>query len=473
MAEARFAGMLDYLAALKRNKLTSDPSKLDALFQACMVDIENAPPIAMGSGTSILKMLAEADVPENWRLDLSNLVQKKVQAGMGSEGLKPKGEKKTQLCENLPNYFLKSDWDNMAADAGVLKKCLIMANRMAVLGLLNPDEPTAVAVVAIAYVAAHKGPMDELRVNPVSALSNVRAFKTHIHGLKGYKKADIKIFPGDPAELPPDLLRRAYGQQMPVKCQVDESAVRFLRDVLPARDSHASIRGMCGKPGLQHLQASQENPQLQLATALREFKQLLFQEGPDNVQLTMLPPKKNKQLLGLGFDSGRSAGSSRDPPAPGPVEPDEALFKDEEEAAPKAEEKEVPATAPSQSAKKDVGGMAKDILEVIEKKPAATQKKTAAKPKADSKSKAAPKKKAALPNKEEPPPKKAKASLPFPGESGEPVRCGNVTIYLCPKSMSYRVKLAGEKKDKAFSWKMDGAKACWARVKEHVLSVAE
>lgn len=139
MAEARFAGMLEYLAALKRNKLTSEPSKLDALFQACMLDIENAPPIAMGSGTSILKMLAEADVPENWRHDLSNLVQKKVQAGIGAEGLKPKAEKKTQHCENL-----------------------------------------------------------------------------------GFKKADVKIFPGDPAELPPDHLRRAYGQQMPVQCQVDE-----------------------------------------------------------------------------------------------------------------------------------------------------------------------------------------------------------------------------------------------------------
>ena len=41
-----------------------------------------------------------------------------------------------------------------------------------------------------------------------------------------------------------------------------------------------------------------------------------------------------------------------------------------------------------------------------------------------------------------------------------------------PQSLCHRVKLAGEKKDKAFSWKMDGAKQAWGRVRQHVLSVA-
>ena len=100
MAEARFVGMLDYLAALKRSKLTADQAKMDALFQACVLDIENAPPISMEVGTSLLKTLGSADLPEKWREDLTNLVQKKVQAGIGEQSLK-KRVPKTQHCENL------------------------------------------------------------------------------------------------------------------------------------------------------------------------------------------------------------------------------------------------------------------------------------------------------------------------------------------------------------------------------------
>ena len=74
---------------------------------------------------------------------------------------------------------------------------------------------------------------------------------------------------------------------------------------------------------------------------------------------------------------------------------------------------------------------------------------------------------------EEPPSKKSKATFPFPGEGpGKPIRYCNVTIYLCPKSPSYRVKLAGEKKDKTFTWKMDGPKQAWSRVRQRVLSVS-
>ena len=145
MAEARFVGMLDYLGVLKRSKLNSDPAKMDALFQACILDIDKAPPISMDTGTSMLKTLAGADVPEKWREDLANLVQSKVQSGIG-EVSSTKKEKKTQHCENLQNYFLKSDWDEMAADPGILKKCMVMGNRMAHLGLVNPDEQTSVAV---------------------------------------------------------------------------------------------------------------------------------------------------------------------------------------------------------------------------------------------------------------------------------------------------------------------------------------
>jgi len=78
MAEARFVGMLDYLAALKRSKLTADQAKMDTLFQGCVLDIENAPPISMEVGTSLLKTLASADLPEKWHEDLANLEKEDV-----------------------------------------------------------------------------------------------------------------------------------------------------------------------------------------------------------------------------------------------------------------------------------------------------------------------------------------------------------------------------------------------------------
>ena len=470
MAEARFVGMLDYLAALKRSKLTEDQAKMDALFQACVLDIENASPISMEVGTSLLKTLGSADLPEKWHDDLANLVQKKVQAGIGEQSLKKK--RQNQHCENLPNYFLQSDWDEMAKNPGILKKCMTMSNRMALLGLLNPDEPTSVAVVAIAYVTAHKGPMDELRVNPMNALSTVRDFKSHIRNLEGFKKAQISLFPADPAELPEDLLRRAYGEQMPVKCPVDEMAVKFLCQVLPARDTHSSIRSMCGKPGLQ---------QCQSGGMLSQLKQLLAGLGGgegEELELTMLPPRKKRPLLAL---EAPSAGSAAMVPAKRPVAPaapaalaapDPAPQEDHKAESPQAAEVSEEALpkvqAQSKVPKKDVEDMANEVLKAIENPPPKVPKVPKAKKKATPKTKAA---SAAQTKAKEPSPKK-KGVLQFPGEEGGPVRYSNVTIYVCPNSSSYRVKVNGEKKDKSFSWKMDGAKGAWNRVKTHLLAVA-
>ena len=478
MAEARFVGMLDYLAALKRSKLTADPAKMDTLFQGCILDIENAPAIAMEAGTSLLKRLASADLPEKWHEDLANLVQKKVQAGLGEQSLKKNKVSKNQHCENLQNYFLQSDWDEMAQNPGVLKKCMTMSNRLALLGLLNPDEQTSVAAVAIAYVAAHKGAMDELRVNPMKALCTVRDFKSHIRNLKGYSRADITVFPADPGELPEDLLKRAYGHQIPVQCPVDEMAVKFLRSVLPARDTHASIRGMCGKPGLQQFQGNSGGLD---NTLMMRLKALLDQSGQAQdtpLTLTMLPPTKSKPLLALEMDPVASAGSTgatSSTPAepvsshPQPAKKDQAGTPAEpaEEVLPKDEEQKE--EKPKGAHNKGVEEMANEILGVLgDKQEAKPKAKASAKKAAATKKKPA----AAVAEPEEPPNKKAKGMLPFPGEGPVgPVRYKNVTIYICPGSFSYRVKLAGEKKDKAFSWKVDGAKATWGRVRQHVLSL--
>ena len=96
----------------------------------------------------------------------------------------------------------------------------------------------------------------------------------------------------------------------------------------------------------------------------------------------------------------------------------------------------------------------------------ATAKKTSAVAKAKS---TPPKTKNAAPKAS---PKKKKEVLPFPGTAAhEPVRHKNATVYICPKSTNYRVKLDGEKKDKAFSWKRQDAKEAWVQVKEYILNL--
>ena len=322
-------------------------------------------------------------------------------------------------------------------------------------------------------MVAHKGPMDELRVNPMNALGTVRDFKGHIRSLKGFKKSDISVFPADPAELPEDMLRRAYGQQLPLPCQVDQMAVKYLRDILPARDTHASIRGMCGKPTLQNFRPSSD-----LGQALQLVKNLFsgHHDPKGEVALTMLPPRKAKTLLALEGGPMASGGSSHQTPsAPTPsalaaIEAPDAVEAPPQHEGAEEREQQEEEQAKGKPHQKDVQQMANEILQAIGEKPPA---KSQAKAKTSAQKKSAPKKKPAAAAGAGPPSKKQKETLPFPGQGpGKPLHYENVTIYLCPKSCSYRVKLAGDKKDKAFSWKMDSPEAVWGRVRQHVLSLA-
>ena len=161
------------------------------------------------------------------------------------------------------------------------------------------------------------------------------------------------------------------------------------------------------------------------------------------------------------------------------------------EALPAKDSKELPPLEPN-----SVDAMANDILAAIggqkRKKTAAEETtegddvpmpKVKAKSKPKGKAKATAKKTSAVAKaKSTPPktknaapkasPKKKKEVLPFPGTAAhEPVRHKNATVYICPKSSNYRVKLDGEKKDKAFSWKRQDAKEAWVQVKEYILNL--
>ena len=299
-------------------------------------------------------------------------------------------------------------------------------------GLAGHAEPRRVNLCCCggySLVVNHQGPMDELRLNPVNALANVRSFKNHIRGMKGFQKCEIRVFPADPSELPEDLFRKAYGQQLPVQCQVDEVAVRFLRDILPARDTHASIRGMCGKPGLQHFQGMSGSSGGSLVQAFQELKNMLNNGQAQAAEVTLLPPRKHKKLLALeGGDGTASAGSAAAFDMATGASPDSAakdLAKLEPEkheqatqpaeALPEVEETEVQ-EKPGKS-QKNVDEMADEIMGVLGGKPPAAKAKAKGKAKASSKKAAAKKPPAAKKQPavahekaEEPSSKKSKAT---------------------------------------------------------------
>ena len=247
MAEARFAGMLEYLQALKQSKLKSGKKEsVDKLFQACVLDIQSAPPISMETGAKLLRQLSQAGIGEEWEQQLAELVEEKVAAEPVEDGKKK--DPKTQHCQNLQNYFLENEWKALLEEKPLLQKVSLIAKRMAMIGLKSPNEPTAVAGVAIAFLASHKGPAEDLQWNAVKALSTLHDLKMVVRAQRAYDMSNMKRYPHDPAELPEDLLRRAYGTEKPVACPLDAAGLLFLRKALPARDTHASVRGCFGKP---------------------------------------------------------------------------------------------------------------------------------------------------------------------------------------------------------------------------------
>lgn len=534
MAEARFDGMLDYFAALQKSCggfLEKDA--LDPLLKSCMLDIERAPPITMEAGASMLRKLEKATVPQAWREALVKMVQTQVQTG--AENSCNQGSKKAQrqTCLHLDNYFLKKDWEKLASD-GLANKVNFAAQRMAALGLLNPTEPTAVHAVSILYLTSHKGTLEELNINGAHALNTVRDLKSVLRGLKGFTHSGITNYPMDPAELPSPILMKAFGQEKPEPSRLDPNTLGWLQAVLPARHTHTSVRGAWGKrtsrlhvsnnfqemfmnamsnPDMAAAYASmmRNNSGVQLNMARR--KQLMPSAASAQVEPLMLANQPveshtsaDKQNLQEAVDLEISLPSNEEPsikarpgateiskarPAASETSKAEPAASETREALPAKDRKALPALEP-----KSVDAMASDILTVIsgQKRKKTADEETAEgddvpMPKAEAKSKPKAKAKATanktsavVKAKSTPPkiknaapkasPKEKKEALPFPGTAAhEPVRYKNATVYICPKSTNYRVKLDGEKKDKAFSWKRQDAKEAWAQVKEYILNL--
>ena len=200
----------------------------------------------METGAKLLRQLSQAGIGEEWEQQLAELVEEKVAAEPVEDGKKK--DPKTQHCQNLQNYFLENEWKALLEEKPLLQKVSLIAKRMAMIGLKSPNEPTAVAGVAIAFLASHKGPAEDLQWNAVKALSTLHDLKMVVRAQRAYDMSNMKRYPHDPAELPEDLLRRAYGTEKPVACPLDAAGLLFLRKALPARDTHASVRGCFGKP---------------------------------------------------------------------------------------------------------------------------------------------------------------------------------------------------------------------------------
>ena len=97
MAEARFVGMLDYLEALRLSSSKSGKdTNVDKLFQSCMLDIQNAPPMPVDAGARLLKKLNTAHVSDQWREELAQLLHEKVEAGAAKLAAEKKKQAKVE-----------------------------------------------------------------------------------------------------------------------------------------------------------------------------------------------------------------------------------------------------------------------------------------------------------------------------------------------------------------------------------------
>ena len=515
MAEARLQELLGFLDALKATSSSDDEflEKHKALIERCLAQLANLPAVTLAEGTRMLGALRTAKLP----VSLFQCMLEHVQAKLSAE-TEPVATKKNQMQKvPLAAYLTESEWKMLLAECSTLKLRLqCLSRRLILLGCTCPSEQTYVTGVGIALLSGHRGPADRFRVTPVSALTILGDFKSNLkasarHGVR----SDVQSYPFVPAELPPAMLQKAYGDEGPTRCQLSEESLAAVVAALPARKTHTSVeatRSMSGKvlrkdDSVQHFLTRLALQSLSAGKSARQDDDVL----PGLQILSGSSSKRSTPLGMLELEDGKAAEAC--PAAKTPRLAAEAA------AAEPAEPAEQPAATEATAFVDDM--TEKLLLQLKKKQPKKGQATEAAQeeqedeqttPKKENASKQDPSKqttpaeknnaakkdpsKQATPTKKKdaakkdpskqttPCAKKTKAAgkdpspktkkdfdlkqLRFPGTGQkDPQHFGQWTVYTCPNSSNWRLKKQGDKKDKAFSWKQD-ARAAWSRLVEHL-----
>ena len=496
MAEARFDGMVEYMEALAQAACGKQLQDMEPLLKSCLLDIERAPPITLEVGARMLKKLTISKVPQEWHPSVLEVVQKKVQveaeAFPANNG--GSGKKQPQRCNHLCNYFLQTEWDSFKSN-GTANKITVVAQRMASLGLVNPTEQSFVHAVAVIYLSSHKGPVEEMMVNGTHALQVLRDLKSLLKGQKGFSHSGVLNYPEDPAELPSHLILKAFGQKKPAPSPLDAQALLFLQHQLPARDTHTSVRGCWGKKSAAQNTAGQMGDMFFQTMSMLKPEMLALLAGCQNKtepQVQLLQGRKRKSIAATaGAAAALSDEEAEARPCPAEAQPCPASKRlaltapDNSQSNTPQESQRSSEALPAESKGAQtmgVDGMANSILALVtdnkSKRPEqGPDRENLPKTTGKAKQKAKAKAKCAAAGKSKPVKTQDKKGAKlvkgdFPGTGKQPpVHTDKATIYICPNSSTYRVKLLGEKKDKAFSWKAQNPESAWKLVKDYVKSL--
>ena len=471
MAAARVEGFLDYLSALKQSNVACDNQQL---LRQCIADISAAPNVSMEVAATLLRRLAASDaVPDTWREQLVATLQAKVHTH-ATQGGEQKEKAAVQTCQALDAYFLEEEWANMRAGSFSARMSLVV-NRMADLGLVNADENTYVHALSVVYLSGHKGPVQDLRISGFAALNALRDLKKLVRAQRkrGLVHSGVALYPRDPLELPKAVHQLAFGDKVPLPSPLDPKSLLYMQNSLPARATHTSVRGS-SSVAPQNLGAQMQ--EMHMFQQFQNFAKFMSEQSgqaqadAEPVITYFQPHRGGAGKLQDGVD-GMQAGQ-----APGE---NTEVTPAQQEAAPVPERKRLANVAASSGSAKSVEDMAKEIQGVLALTSAKKQKKEKEKEKAEqphapqkvkAKATGKAKAKALLAKGADEDPKRE--DLPFPGiEKQEPLRHEKASIYVCPNSMSFRVKVHGQRCDRSFSWKARTADAAWNNLQEYLASL--
>ena len=212
----------------------------------------------------------------------------------------------------IEHYFLEEDWKIFeSTDLAAAPKLRTMSKRCALLGILCPGEKVLKRSVAILEC-----------VDPDVANKDQQVKRQMMHDLRAHLKAEdmrdsfpfahIKVYPDDPKDLPDEVLQHAYGDQRPVRrnMQLADLDARFAASAY--RSSHKTLRRTGSE--LARTASARELPKAELSggidanallSGLGQVMQMIMGGGKGAG-----PAEPTIQLLGAGAAPGVSPGSS-------------------------------------------------------------------------------------------------------------------------------------------------------------------
>ena len=449
MASSRLKDLLEFLSVMQSQAGTYSEEKQSKLLDACLTDFLVGPKVPMAEGTIMAKDVQEAVLPQAMKDKVIARLEEKMLKDSGSTQTRGKTGNGTQQHRYLQNYFTKGEWDDLRSDLkSRSSKIQVLKERFMKIGLRNPTETTFVLANAMLHVASYTGPIDMMECDLNRAFDVLKDIKTtHRTSLKRFQSSGIDDYPEDPSAMGECLFTKAYRHGPPVPCPLDVAYIQKLADVLPARGTHAEVAR--SKVKLGSLGGTSVGPDEMMGRVLSNALMNFMSGQPSGGSLQIdgfRSSKKKKQPLALEDIKEDDDKSELDTKKHAPSIQATAIEDRQDDAG----------EIPVEDMAANIEGQLDSNEGLKDEKPASTKTNKTVQKKTKDKKVQGPK------NAK---PKGGAKKLQFPGTTDQgAIHLDVCTIYTCPKSLNWRVKKVGDKKDKSFSWKKDKPSEVWERV---------